>query len=263
MELKGETVLIKENELKNNYPKTYNYLLNNKQDLLNRKDSRKTVDENEWYKLIRYGNINLFKKRKILFPAICKNNKFCISEKYEGFSGGSVFAITSETTSLEYLLGIFNSKLMQTYLHSVTSLKKGGYHSYSSKSINNCPIVLNNGVLEKEVEKIVDVNENINNEIKGFLNWLQGEYKINKLSQKLEKYYELTFEEFLEETRKKKVDTKKRAIRENLEEEFNNSLKIIKPLQTEIQEIENEINQKVYELYELTEEEIRIIEENI
>ena len=263
MELNGETVLIKENELKNNYPKTYNYLSNNKQDLLNRKDSRKTVDEHEWYKLIRYGNINLFKKRKILFPAICKSNKFCISEKYEGFSGGSVFAITSETTSLEYLLGIFNSKLMQTYLHSITSLKKGGYHSYSSKSINNCPIVLNNDVLENEVEKIVDVTGNMDNEIKGFLKWLQGEYNIDKLSQKLEKYYELTFDEFLEELRKKKVDTKKRSVRENLEAEFYTSLDIIRPLQQQIQELEDEINQKVYKLYDLTDDEIKIIEDSL
>ena len=48
-----------------------------------------------------------------------------------------------------------------------------------------------------------------------------------------------------------------------MEEEFNNSLEIIKPLQSEIRKLEDEINQKVYELYNLNENEIKIIEENI
>ena len=47
-----------------------------------------------------------------------------------------------------------------------------------------------------------------------------------------------------------------------MEEEFNNSLNIIQPLQLEIQKLEDEINQKVYELYDLNEDEIKIIEEN-
>ena len=45
-----------------------------------------------------------------------------------------------------------------------------------------------------------------------------------------------------------------------MENEFNESVSIIKPLQKEIQELETEINQLVYSLYELTDEEIVIIE---
>lgn len=55
----------------------------------------------------------------------------------------------------------------------------------------------------------------------------------------LEEYYELTFDEYLEEIKNQKIDTKKRSIRENLEEEFNNSIDIIKPLQLEIKELED------------------------
>ena len=38
---------------------------------------------------------------------------------------------------------------------------------------------------------------------------------------------------------------------------------IIKQLQSEIQKLEDKINQKVYEIYDLTDEEIKIIENNI
>ena len=124
-----------------------------------------------------------------------------------------------------------------------------------------------NKVEEHEFDYYVDIiqekGKKLNKEITGFHKWLQGEYNIDKLTQKLEKYYELSFEEFLDEVKKKKINTKKRSIRENLEEEFNNSLEIIKPLQIEIIKLEEEINQKVYELYNLTEEEINIIEESL
>ena len=167
---------------------------------------------------------------------------------------------------MKYILAILNSKISNFIHHLIATPIQGGY-SFSKTYMEQIPIKYPNDneiiLFNKLVEIVLKDNNKFIKEIDGFLNWLQNEYKINKLSQKLEKYYELTFEEFLEEIRKKKVDTKKRAIRENLEEEFNNSLKIIKPLQTEIQEIENEINQKVYELYELTDEKIRIIEENI
>lgn len=48
-----------------------------------------------------------------------------------------------------------------------------------------------------------------------------------------------------------------------IESEFNKSINIIKPLQNSIQELENEINQIVYELYGLTDEEIVTIENSL
>ena len=48
-----------------------------------------------------------------------------------------------------------------------------------------------------------------------------------------------------------------------MENEFNNNINIIKPLQKQINELDKTINQLVYELYDLTSNEIEIIEKSV
>jgi hypothetical protein len=99
--------------------------------------------------------------------------------------------------------------------------------------------------------------------VNGFKHWIRKEFNVDKMSKKLDKYYELSEDEFIDALRKKKVDTKSRENREYLEREFIESLVIIKPLLRKIEEIDNEIDQMVYALYGLTDDEIGIIEENL
>lgn len=88
-------------------------------------------------------------------------------------------------------------------------------------------------------------------------------FELDKLSKKLENYYELSFEEFLKEMKKAKVNTKQRKTQDLLETEFNESVAIVHELQSQIEEIDSEINQLVYSLYGLTDEEIAIVEESL
>ena len=115
----------------------------------------------------------------------------------------------------------------------------------------------------KIVGHTLDSNKKLNLEIKSFHNWINRTFNIEKLSKKLENYYELDFEEFLKEIKKKKVDISKRKTQELLENEFNESISIIKPLQKEIQQLEKEIDNIIYELYDLTPDEINIIEDSL
>ena len=79
---------------------------------------------------------------------------------------------------------------------------------------------------------------------------------------KMEKYYKLSLDEFLEELRKKKVDVKSREKQELLKKEYQKSIDIINPLLQEIEQTDKEIDQMVYDLYGLTDEEIKIVEDN-
>lgn len=107
---------------------------------------------------------------------------------------------------------------------------------------------------------MLQFNKDLQNEIISFHNWLHRTFGIEKLSKKLEKYYELDFEEFLKEVKKKKVNIKPRKTQELLENEFNESLAVIKPLLQQIKETGREIDEMVYDLYGLTPEERQIIE---
>jgi hypothetical protein len=84
-----------------------------------------------------------------------------------------------------------------------------------------------------------------------------------KFSKKLDKYYNLTFNEFLNELKKKKIYTKTREDYALLKKEFDRSITKIKPLQWEIEETDNEIDNMVYNLYGLTSEEIQLIEDSL
>jgi effector-binding domain-containing protein len=88
-------------------------------------------------------------------------------------------------------------------------------------------------------------------------------FSIEKLSKKLEKYYELSLEIFLDEVRKKKVDVKSRKNYQTFKNEYEESLAVIKPLLQQIKETDAEIDRMVYELYGLTEDEIQIIENSL
>ena len=71
----------------------------------------------------------------------------------------------------------------------------------------------------------------------------------------------MNFEEFLKEIKKKK-SIKPNQIQE-YSEVFNESLVKIGNLQRQIKETDRKINQLVYELYDLTDEEIRINENTL
>ena len=59
--LEGNTMLLKEEEFKNLYPNTYQYLFSNKEVLEKRKDSRTTFENSEnWYSLTRFGRLQTF-----------------------------------------------------------------------------------------------------------------------------------------------------------------------------------------------------------
>ena len=73
-------------------------------------------------------------------------------------------------------------------------------------------------------------------------------YNIKKFSKKIDKYYELSFDEFLTELKKKKVDIKLRKIQELLKNEFQESIKVINPLLQQIKETDREIDKMVYSL---------------
>ena len=131
------------------------------------------------------------------------------------------------------------------------------------ENAKNLPIIVDQSYFDEilfNVEKIMNLNNKFIEEKNSIKKWLKRTFGIDKLSKKLENYYQLDFEDFLKEMKKKKVDIKQRKTQDLLENEFNESMSIIKPLQNEIQEIENKINQLVYELYGLTSEDIVIIE---
>jgi len=90
--------------------------------------------------------------------------------------------------------------------------------------------------------------------------------EIDKLSRKLENWHDLTFKEFLKELEKARKKATKDCnplpIQEQAEwmEYFNQQKAKADELKSQIAQTDSEIDAMVYELYGLTEEEIRVVE---
>lgn len=153
----GRTVLLTEDELRSKYPNTYEYLVAHKDALADRRDSRKTMAEKSaWYGLVRFGKKSVFQQVKIVSPGEVRGNKFSIDRSGAAFSCARVFAITVTTgaVSLELLLGLLNSRLIEFYLHRRAPLKSGGYYSYSASVLSSVPIKTGQGA--ERVEELVN-----------------------------------------------------------------------------------------------------------
>lgn len=265
----GKTELIALDEIRNYYPNVYAYLLENKSILTKRKDSRKTFEEKDnWYGLTRFGQFEVFNQQKIVFPGECQRNKFGIDIRKTGYSGARVFSITvNEKITIEILTGILNSGVVEFYLHSVSALKQGGYYSYSSTVIDRIPIPdtideIKAKIISEKVQFIFSLNENRRKIVNTFLSRIQSNFTIDKPSNKLQEFYNYDFKTFLSELKKKKITLSLKQ-QDEWEQYFNEYKTEINKLQRLISQTDKEIDQLVYKLYGLTEEEIKIVEESI
>lgn len=170
-----------------------------------------------------------------------------------------------DTVSVKSLLALLNSKLINFYhKYSFLDLEK---ELFQKILIANCKKFPISNKLFKEpkhfnqiIDKMIELKEQENLLINGFVELLQSKLLINKPSKKLQNWNLLGFGILLKELKKLKV-------RLSLEEEaewmqyFKTQKLKAEQLKTDIEKTEREIDQMVYELYGLNQEEINIVEE--
>ncbi|MGN0739736.1 MAG: hypothetical protein ACI4LX_06155 [Treponema sp.] len=92
-----------------------------------------------------------------------------------------------------------------------------------------------------------------------FINRIKENLQISKISTALETFYELEFKDFVKELAKQKVKLSLKQ-QDEWEDYFSEYKKELLELQNQITATDKEINALVYKLYDLTEEEIKIVE---
>jgi len=119
-------------------------------------------------------------------------------------------------------------------------------------------------------ERMIGYNKEKNKETKSFLGWLEREVgnKVEDLTGKttIKKYHQTTVGNLisiLKKNRKKlQIDPSRRDFQDRLSTQFDKSLQKLIPLKRKIEMTDYLIDQIVYKLYGLTEEEIKIVEES-
>ena len=107
-----------------------------------------------------------------------------------------------------------------------------------------------------------ELNQSLQQRKSKFLNRIKDNFDIDKISKKLGAFYDFDFKTFVAELKKQKVVLS--LIQQDEWEEYFIAYKTeINNLQEQISTTDKEIDSMVYKLYELTEEEIKIVEESV
>jgi tRNA1(Val) A37 N6-methylase TrmN6 len=172
--------------------------------------------------------------------------------------------VTDERVKPKYLLALYNSKLINYYYKKSNS--KGGniFPQVRISSVEKLPIKLTDSKTQKKIISLVEMIENTTNERSEktlqFSNLIQSKFDLDKVSNKLQNWHDLEFGIFLKELKKQNVQL---SLSEEAEwlKYFDEQKEKTQLLKTEIINTETEIDKLVYELYELTVDEIKIVEE--
>ena len=210
---KSRVSFVSETEMQLLFPRTFEYLLENKEYLSSREKGK--MNNSNWYGYVYPKNIELMKSSKILVPDIADRASFAIDEigEYAFTSGYGIIFKNTVKESSKYILGLLNSKVLNFYLRNVSTQLRGGFFRYFTQFIEQLPI------------------RTINFDVKSDKN--KHDHMVFLVEQIMS---------------------------------LHNKLKVInspngkKMIQKQIEVTDRQIDQLVYQLYEITDEEILIIE---
>ena len=164
-----------------------------------------------------------------------------------------------------YILSILNSKLMKKYWLSKYNDNKDLFPKIKGYQLKELPIKkisleAQQPFIEK-VDKMLFLNKNLQELSQKFQRLLTRKFELEKLTTKLQDWYLLKFSEFVKELKKLKI---KFSLKDEMEWEeiFLEKKEKAEKVKNEIEMTDKEIDKMVYELYGLSEEEVRVVEAN-
>jgi type I restriction-modification system DNA methylase subunit len=169
--------------------------------------------------------------------------------------------------NIKYILSLFNSKVLSYYYKTNFSSTKTVFSEIGAQKVRLLPIVEISLPQQKpfieKVDLILSLNKELQNQSEKFQRTIQRNFEgLEVLPKKLQNWYLLTYNEFIKELSKKKVKL-------SLEDEgkwedfFTQESKKALEIKNSIEKTDKEIDTMVYQLYNLTDDEIEIIESTI
>ncbi|MCA4894344.1 MAG: Eco57I restriction-modification methylase domain-containing protein [Cytophagales bacterium] len=210
-----------------------------------------------WYEYQQINKTLNFDDEFIIYPNVSLGPNFTLSKK--AVVDMTAFIINSND---RYLLSILNSKLTDYLMNQFAISRRGGYLEYKIQYIEKIPI---KEITKKKkqpfidlAEKMLTLHQSISKQSQNFIDLLRGNFVFEPTA-KLKKWHTLEFIDVIAELEKGGVKLPPKKQGEWLEL-FKAEKEKIKTTQNEIDKTDKEIDQLVYALYELTPEEIAIVE---
>ena len=167
-----------------------------------------------------------------------------------------------------YILSVLNSKLFSfIQINFNTSLQRDDFPAFSLNDFKNFNIpilqICNQLPFVEKADLMLELNKKLQETKQNFHN----ELNLEKLTKKLQNFEELEFDDFVKEYAKAiklkfKDKLEERDFKNNWKSLFENDKKEVQELQSQINKTDKEIDSMVYKLYDLTDDEIKIVEGN-
>ncbi len=168
------------------------------------------------------------------------------------------------TVSLKYLLGILNSSLMSYYfMKNTPKAVRQMFPKIILKDLRVFPIRVtgNQQPLIAKVDFMLQENNRLQKVVEDFIRLLQNKWPTLDITARISEWYTLSFEDFRLTLEKQKI---KLTLAEQAEwlSYFNEQKQQAEKIHSGLSKTDDEINQMVYGLYGLTDEEIAMIEKD-
>jgi hypothetical protein len=262
----GKAKPMSEDFIKENYPKGYEYLKENEEFLRGREKGK--MDKEGWFLYIYPKSLSEFEQVKIITPEISlgANMSFDDGKFYHNTKVYSFIKKVEIKEDYKFYLTILNSKIMWFFLKNTGYELRGGYFTFKTNFINPFPLPkLENLEEQKPFIQKADLMLELNKKLQELKQNFINELNLEKVPTKLQKFEELDFDDFVKEYAKaKKLKFADKLEERNFKNEwqrlFENDKKEVLEIQNQINITDKEIDQMVYKLYDLTPDEVKIVE---
>jgi hypothetical protein len=174
----------------------------------------------------------------------------------------------SENYRYKFILTLLNSKLLSWLYINYLVTNKDSTPQLKKMDLDKIPLPKLENLEQQEpfiqkADLMLELNKKLQTTKQNFYN----ELGLDKLSNKLQKFEELQFDEFVKEfTKAKKIKFADKLAERNFKNDwkalFENDKKEVLQIQNKINITDKEIDQMVYKLYDLSDDEIKIVEGN-
>jgi type I restriction-modification system DNA methylase subunit len=210
----GRASLMSQDFIQKRFPKGWQYLVDNKDELAGREKGK--MKGSSFYAYIYPKNLAEFEAIKVMTPDICQGSQLTIDESATLYHTTTIYSFIFKEGTIEdakYFLGVLNSKLLWFFLQSTGTVLRGGFVRFKTEYLKPFPI------------RTIDFSDSADKARHG-----------------------------------KTVRLVERMLKLHLEMEKANTPSAQTRIQRQIEATDKEINALVCELYDLTEEEIKIVD---
>jgi len=216
--------------------------------------------------IISEGKWALFSRPKVMVAGMTKIIEASLDTEGNYAPAVSVYSICGEIENLYQVQLIINSKLINWFFRYKFSDKHmaGGYISVNNLLLQKIPLkkISDNTKTKILVENANSFRVELETVANNFTSLLKSKFEIEKVSRKLQKWYQYEFKDILKELKKQKITI---SLNEEAEwmQYFKEQKEKTAELESKILQTDNEMDLIVYELYGLTGDEIKTVEKAI